>query len=204
MSFASKKSKRNSTRNDEPTRPAKTSRRLPPPPPEDASETLRRLAERMEKRSSPVKVVANVPGEEKMSAVLGHFIEPYVHLTKTREAYEGLVTVAAVAWNTTLFSPEEGEELLRKTEKNLPKDSRQGFHDLVTEMMERKRRYFADNQWMILSYEITVLPGEYRLAVLSALPTEGKEKAIALITGLPATKPKKPSFLARILAFFRR
>ncbi len=162
------------------------------------------MAEELGKRSSRVKVVANVPGEEKMSAVLGHFIEPYVHLTKTGKAYESLVTVAAVAWNTTLFSPEEGEELLRKTEKNLPKDSRQGFHDLVTEMMERKRRYFADNQWMILSYEITVLPGEYRLAVLSALPTEGKEKAIALITGLPATKPKKPSFLARILAFFRR
>ena len=193
-----------SRRSNKSTRTVKTSRRLPQPPQEEESETLRHLAERVEKQSSRVKVVTNVPGEEKMSAVLGHFIEPYVHLTKTREAYESLVTVAAVAWNTAIFSPEEREELLRKTEKNLPKDSRQGFHDLVTELMERKRRYFADNQWMILSYEITVLPGQYRLAVLSALTTEGKEKAAAFITGIPATKPKTPPLFARILAFFRR
>lgn len=70
--------------------------------------------------------------------------------------------------------------------------------------MKRKIRYFADNRRIILSYEITVLPEQYRLAVVSTLTGEGKEEAVALQGGMPAATHKKQSLLTRILALFPR
>lgn len=204
MSSASKKSKRNSTQSDRPPHPAKTSRRLPQATQDDVSESMRHLAERMEKRSPRIKVVMDVPGEEKMSAVLGHFIKPYAHLAETGEAYERLVALAAIAWNAALLNPEQREEFLGKAERNLPESARPEFYDLVADLMERKKRYFANNRRMILDCRITETPYTFHLAVISTLTPEGKQEAADLLARIPAIKRKKPSILARILAFFRR
>lgn len=204
MSSTARKSKRNSARNDKSTRRAKTSRRLSQASQDDVSESMRNLAERMEKQSSRIKVMINVPGEEKMSAVLGHFIKPYVHLAETGEAYERLVALAAIAWNAALLNPEQREEFLGKAERNLPESTRREFYELVTDLMERKRRYFANNRRMILDCQITETPYTFHLAVISTLTPEGNQEAGELLAGIPAIKRKKPSLLARILAFFRR
>ena len=200
MSSGSKKSRRN----DKSTRPKKTSRRLPPPSSEEESETLRHLVERVEKQSSRVKVVTNVPGEEKMSVALSRLIKPYVHLADDMDAYERLVALAGVSWNATILNPEQRDKLLREVEKNLPESMLQESREMIADLMERKKRYFVDNERMILSYEIIDLPEYYRLAVVSTLTAEGKEKALAQLAGIPVLKRKKPSLIARILAFFRR
>lgn len=133
MSSRPIKSKRNLNRKDKSTGSAKTSRRLPQPSQKEPSETLRRLAERMEKHSSRIKVVTNVPDEEKISIALSHLMKPYIKLAKDADAYDRLVALAIVAWNASILSPELRDKLLGEVEKNLPKDLLQESRDLITD-----------------------------------------------------------------------
>lgn len=162
------------------------------------------MAEGLEKRTPQILLVENVPGEEKMSAVLGDFMQPYVHLAEDSEAYHKLIALAAIAWNAALLSTEKREELFRKIEPTISRSSRAGVYDLIAELMERKKRDFADNRRMILDYQITEAQGGYHLVVVSTPTAKGKQRLGALLPDTAATQPQKLSIFARIRSLFAR
>jgi hypothetical protein len=54
------------------------------------------------------KLVIAPSGRVKMSEVLEDFVEPYMDLADTEEAFHKLLTLAIMAWNASFLSEEEG------------------------------------------------------------------------------------------------
>ena len=119
------------------------------------------------------EVVFQTGLSEKMSEVLMAFVEPYQKYATTRDTFERLIAVAAVAWNVALASPEARRSLLDETSKSIEqsagKEEAVVYRDLVNELIERKERYFANNKRLILGYEVTTEKGRFHLAVASSV-----------------------------------
>ncbi len=114
-------------------------------------------------------------GEEKLSATLLQFIEPYKWLAPNYEAMHRLVTLAVVAWNGAIFGasgqPNFVEPLI---ESALPNDEamRRDFRQMINDMIERKQRHFANNLRIIVGYKLTERPHDYHLSVASMPASE--------------------------------
>jgi hypothetical protein len=113
------------------------------------------------------EVVILPEGAEKMSEVLTDFIEPYADLWKTEDELYRLLDVASVAWNAALMSGEERDKLIRDSMGAVPPEVRADLKAILTNLIRRKETYFASNKRIILSYEVTMGPDEYRVNVLS-------------------------------------
>lgn len=105
-----------------------------------------------------IEIVSNPAGQEKMSAVLEAFVEPYLPETRTYEEQHMLFSMAVVAWNLALFPEANRQAELEKFLQLLskPNDSsvRQEMKELLEEMVERKQLFFADNKRHIVSFEL--------------------------------------------------
>ena len=66
-----------------------------------------------------VEVRYEPSGVAKMSEVVIDFIEPYAEYAETYEAYQKLVIVAIVAWNTTLLPKKKQKAMVKKMIKSL-------------------------------------------------------------------------------------
>jgi hypothetical protein len=109
-------------------------------------------------------------GEEKLSATLLQFIEPYRWLARDYETMKRLVTLAVVAWNGAIFGASGGPSFVDPIiESALPNDEamRRDFRQTINDMVERKQRYFGNNQRIIVSYTLTERPHDYHLSVAS-------------------------------------
>lgn len=114
-------------------------------------------------------------GEEKLSAILLQFIEPYRGLAPDIETMKRLVTLAVIAWNGAIFGASGGPKFVEPLiESALPNDEamRRDFRQMINDMMERKQRYFANHQRIVVSYKLTELPHDYHLSVAS-MPAPG-------------------------------
>ena len=63
--------------------------------------------------------------EEKMSAVILRFVEPYRDLVASKQEFEKLIVFAMVAWNATLLEEHGRQELLDLFKETLPSGSDQ-------------------------------------------------------------------------------
>ncbi len=119
---------------------------------------------------------------EKMSEVLGLFIKPYAEYATDYRAYNNLVATAVIAWNAALMEGNERRKFLNEIRKTMPNDktTQEDFIAIVEELIERKKRFFADNHRNILDYKVVDRGRDYHLAVISTpdrLPmTEAKEE----------------------------
>jgi hypothetical protein len=117
-----------------------------------------------------VKVVEGPVGE-KMSAVVLSFIAPYRHRVDSRPAFERLVVMAILAWNVTIVEEPARQDLIEATRKLVVSQAGsrwgQAFDDLLASLIQRKKRYFADNKRLIFDYRVSETEGEYRVAVVS-------------------------------------
>jgi hypothetical protein len=121
---------------------------------------------RPQSNAPSVLLIDNPPGEVKMSEVLMDFIAPYHSFGKTLDQMRKVLAVALVAWNAAIGP--DGEDLVRRTVENLPPDAQDDFLTILEAMIERKQRYFADNNRIILNYNLTPLPdGSPYLSVMS-------------------------------------
>ena len=110
-------------------------------------------------------------GVAKMSEVVIDFIEPYADYAETYEAYQKLVMIAIIAWNTTLLPEKEQKPMVKKMIKGLPL-SRSDARDtkgVMKELMERKKKHFAEHTRTILDYQVTETRHGYHLSVASTL-----------------------------------
>ncbi len=108
---------------------------------------------------------------EKMSDVIDEFVRPYEQSADSTEAYRRLIATAIIAWNAALVQGAERETWLSDMLKAIaPHGDRQlqkDFHGIVSEMIERKEKYFANNRRYILNYQVTETPTGLHLSVAS-------------------------------------
>lgn len=169
-------------------------------PLKDELQSMSRVSRRVEQQRPNIKVIRDVPGQEKMSVVLERFIHPYVvEFGDTRDAYHRLVAVAVVAWNATIMAPERREQMLEKVAQTFPADLRQDYRIIVGDLMQRKTRHFARNRRLIVDYEIIDQADQYHLAVVSTLNPEAATSPDIVVR----LAGEKPSLWARIRRFFK-
>lgn len=122
------------------------------------------------------KFVIAPGGEVKMSEVLGAFIEPYIDLADTIEAYRRLLTVAVAAWNIALAPKAEQQKMLDEiAAAGIPADdveSHTVFREMVTMLIARKKQYFAAYTRNIIAFEVTDIGDSYHLVVASTLEND--------------------------------
>ena len=122
------------------------------------------------------QIIFHPSGAEKMSGVLLEFIEPYVQFADTDEAYRKLVTIAIVAWNAALLSPEKREEMINNLVKGMKMGfwERRDFRRMMGMMIERKLKHFGENKRLIVNYELQDLGDQIHLSVASTLTKEDR------------------------------
>jgi hypothetical protein len=117
-----------------------------------------------------VKVVEGLT-EEKMSAVVLNFIAPYSELATSKAAYEKLVSLALVSWNASLMEGLERQAFIDKARQTILSSAGAGWakelDQLLTSLIQRKARYFADNKRMIIDFRVSETKDEFRLAIIS-------------------------------------
>jgi hypothetical protein len=118
------------------------------------------------------EVVLQTDSSEKMSEVLLAFVEPYLEYATTRDAFERLIAIGALAWNAALASPEDRHSLLDETSKSIQEsageEDAEVYRALVNDLIKRKERYFANNKRLIATYQVTEGKGRFHLAVASS------------------------------------
>lgn len=121
---------------------------------------------------SNMKQVINPPGQEKMSEVLEQFIEPYMNAVEDVASMQKLVTIAVVAWNAAIMTEEQGNSLVDSILNTMPEEVRKDATQIITEMIQRKHRYFADNRRAIVNARVTDTGDGFHIAVASLMPSE--------------------------------
>ena len=118
-----------------------------------------------------VKVRYEPSGVAKMSEVVIDFIEPYVEYAETYEAYQKLVMVAIVAWNTTLLPEKKQKAMVKKMIKSLslPRSDARDMKGIIEELIERKNKHFAEHTRTIVDYQVTETRDGFHLSVASTL-----------------------------------
>ena len=117
------------------------------------------------------EIVLEPTGEVKMSEVLMAFVEPYRQIANTEEAMQKLITLAVMAWNASLVSSEEQQEMVEEFLKvgmpDATEELKAELKEIVNELIDRKKRYFSEYQRVIIDFELKDIGREYHLSVSS-------------------------------------
>ena len=128
-----------------------------------------RLIKRVRASGFKQPVFRNPPGQEKMSEVLRQFVAPYWHIPDNQEAMRQLLTTALVAWNTALQPEAERADHLKEMAALLPEHTHEDFYAVAAEMIERKEKYFAQYDRMIIDFELVDRGDDYHITVVSLM-----------------------------------
>jgi len=109
-----------------------------------------------------------------MSEVLTDFVEPYLESVDTEEDHHKLLMIAIAAWNIALLPEEEQQQdildkLVRQSLAEATEELRAGMKEIVSQLIIRKKLYFAEYERAIIDYELTDLGDSYYLSVASTL-----------------------------------
>jgi len=118
--------------------------------------------------SRGTKVLVNPAGYEKMSEVLGRFVDPYAQYADSEEDYKRLYSVAVIAWNAALLPP-TGRSMIQKAIQATVSSGGNDAELIINELIQRKERYFDEYTRMILHYEIEMEGDGVRVSVASTL-----------------------------------
>ncbi len=136
------------------------------------SSPSQRLIERMRRKGTEVKFVRNPRGMRKMSEVLHEFLAPYWDIPEDEETMKKLIATAVTAWNLALLPESERPRHLVKLAKVLPRELREDFYAIIGELVERKEKYFARYDRVIVDYEVVERGDTWNFSVLSTLPSQ--------------------------------
>jgi hypothetical protein len=119
------------------------------------------------------KVVLEPSGVARMSEVLEAFVEPYLEVADTEDAYRKLFMLAVVAWNASFLTVEEQSEMVdditSKVMSAATREEREDFRALVSTLLERKRAHFSSYTRKIISFELKDTGRGYHLSVVSTM-----------------------------------
>ena len=132
---------------------------------------MQEFAKQVKAENEDIKFLFNAKGEINMSDAIKHLIEPFSEDTPDYESFSGLVTLACVAWNTSLFPEKKREEILIEMmdvfEGNI--EEQVETFNLLGELMERKRKLFPNVTRMIVEHKVTDRGGDFHIAIASTL-----------------------------------
>ena len=119
------------------------------------------------------KIVISPPKAAKMSDVLTDFVAPYRTEVDTEVAYQRLLELAIMAWNTALLpepeQPEMIDRMLAEGFAKVNKELKQEFKDILEQFIVRKNQYFSENKRLIIDFELKDTGKDYHLSVASTL-----------------------------------
>ena len=143
-------------------------------------EKLERLRRKIEQ--GPYKDYELLPASDdadKMSFILGKFVEPYVEFTDSEESYRKLITLAVLAWNASLLPEKDGQFIIDGVfEKGLPKretELRAGLMEIVDQLFARKKAYFSKYRRQIIDFDVVDLGDQYYISVASTVEDDGSQ-----------------------------
>jgi hypothetical protein len=140
------------------------------------SKNLEEFKQKVRQGSSSDKlVIVDSPETEKMSDVLQEFIAPYRKHIKNVQNYRDLLTIAVAAWNSSLVSNSERQELINELLNNDKfKDDpelQQDIKGILNDLVARKKKYFFNNKRLITNFQLKSIDNnECHLSVASSLP----------------------------------
>ena len=113
----------------------------------------------------------------KMSEVLLDFAEPLLGESDDDRHFRAAISIAAVSWNMAFLPPKEWKVALSEVSKDMPKgdaftdpEIREVLHSLV----DRKKALFADDNRIIINYQVVGEGARPRLLVASAPADDSK------------------------------
>jgi hypothetical protein len=138
------------------------------------TESLEMFSEQVQKSGlgqKQVKTFIRPKGQAKMSDALEAFVEPYLEHAETYQATQNLYSMAVMAWNLALVSEEERQstldDFIKRDALGKSKRDQQDAIEILTEMMERKLRFFGENRNFIVDYQLRMIGNQYHLSVAS-------------------------------------
>jgi hypothetical protein len=87
-----------------------------------------------------LEIVEPPAGQEKMSAVLLRFVEPYRDLVPPKQAFERLIIFAMVAWNASLLEGDARQELVGLFKATLTPDNDQEWQPDIEQLLAKLMR----------------------------------------------------------------
>lgn len=135
----------------------------------------RSLAAQLKKRGIKTKTISAPPGTLKMSEVIIEFLEPYQEHATTYEAQKKLTTVGLIAWNASLLSEDKAQAMIDNIIEAQPRAVREEMNGVIEEMMERKKKHFAEYTRPVIDYHLADDGDEWHLSVASFSETIPKD-----------------------------
>jgi hypothetical protein len=117
------------------------------------------------------KVLFNPKGEINMSDAISELIEPFREDAASYDSFSNLITFACIAWNTSILPEEQRNEALGKMMDLIPGgiEEKLGILNLLSELMERKRRFFPNVSRAIIEHKVTDRGGDFHIAIASTM-----------------------------------
>ena len=117
-------------------------------------------------------------GEISMSDAITQLIEPYSAGVSDYNSFSNLVTLACIAWNTSIFPENQRNEVLSKMVDVIPgkMEVRLKILDLLAKLMERKRKLFPNVSRVIIDHKVTDRGRGFHIAIASTLEKQDAEE----------------------------
>ncbi len=119
----------------------------------------------------------HLPYARKMSELLLEFAEPLLDDSDDDKSFRAKIGMAALSWNLTFVPPNEQEATLNGMVSELGRPDalmRRGIQESIHMLMDRKRTLFADDNRLIVNYEIVEERTGPRLLVMSSPVKDGR------------------------------
>ena len=132
---------------------------------------MQEFVKQVKAENEDIKFLFNAKGEINMSGAIKHLIEPFSEDTPGYESFKGLVTLACVAWNTSIFPKKKREKILVEMMDVLEGNIEEQIEtfNLLGELIERKRKLFPNVSRMIVEHKVTDRGGDFHIAIASTL-----------------------------------
>ncbi len=126
-----------------------------------------------------VVTVKNQSGVAKMSDVLKDFVSPYEDVPQNKKELQRFLETAVTAWNLALLPKKERIKILdeifipilKKAKTVIDVEDIAYGRSLIEKLIDRKLKYFADNQRQVMSFQIENFGKDgYYLSVASTMP----------------------------------
>lgn len=125
-------------------------------------------ASRRKKQRAPVLLDLQ-PRSDKISTRLSELVAPHVAEDETRDSYEALIVLGAMAWNLSLVSAGERSEAVAEIVRGATKIGLPVTVQWMKELIDRKVRLFPSDGRFIESWEVREEPdGQFTLYVVAA------------------------------------
>jgi hypothetical protein len=122
-----------------------------------------------------VQLLRDQPGLASMSEALEELVRPYVQLEFSRHQLESMLSLGVIAWNLSIMGKESSQKILDKSlsdaMRGLGAEALEVSRFLVTEMIQRKKELFPDNDRMMMHFDLHFAgAGQYNISVASSMP----------------------------------